>query len=186
MSKYLILLGLLGLGFAGPLKAQSAEKGDTLALAKKLAAGANPNAPDALGSTMLHTAARWGKTAEIRYLLNHGALVDSPRSPKGRTALMVASAYYATAEAVALLLDRGADVNARASDGTTALMLAAQMWKADIVKLLISHGANPSATDAKGRSAADYVRMNLVNEDVKKALGAFRISREECLQHLQP
>jgi ankyrin repeat protein len=47
----------------------------------------------------------------VRLLLERGAAVDA-RSPNGSTALMMA-ARYGSEEAVAMLLERGADVAAR-------------------------------------------------------------------------
>lgn len=42
---------------------------------------------------------------------------------------------------VVLLLDKGADVNAKANDGTTALMVASQYRHAEVVELLKRYGA---------------------------------------------
>ena len=55
---------------------------------------------------------------------------------------------------VALLLERGADANARSGLGNTALMLAARPWNSHrAVKLLLSHGANARATNEFGATA---------------------------------
>jgi ankyrin repeat protein len=45
------------------------------------------------------------------------------------------------AELVEFLLAQGADINARAADGSTALSLAAKDELPDMVKLLQEHGA---------------------------------------------
>ena len=59
-------------------------------------------------------------------------------------------------EALALCLDRGADVNAVNALGQTALHLAGQAGESDpVVKLLLSRGADPSIRDKQGRAPFD-------------------------------
>jgi ankyrin repeat protein len=54
---------------------------------------------------------------------------------------------------VRLLLDQGADVNARSADGTTALMHATTVGDAALVRLLLDHGADVNAKNATGATA---------------------------------
>jgi ankyrin repeat protein len=65
-------------------------------------------------------------------------------SPDGHTPLMRA-AKEGRSDAVKVLLERGAVVNARAMDGSTALTAAARTGNADMVKLLLEKGADPSS-----------------------------------------
>ena len=58
------------------------------------------------------------------------------RSKNGETALMYAA--NSTAENVKVLLDAGADVNAREEAGLTSLMLAARYGTAENVKVLLA------------------------------------------------
>lgn len=52
------------------------------------------------------------------------------------TPLLVAVKHAGNTEIVRLLLDRGADVNAKDEDGKTALMIAIERRRADIIRLL--------------------------------------------------
>jgi ankyrin repeat protein len=55
--------------------------------------------------------------------------------------------------AVKLLLNKGANIEAKDKLGNTALMMAAFCGKADVVKLLLDKGANIEATDKYGNTA---------------------------------
>ncbi len=62
-------------------------------------------------------------------------------------------------EVVAVLLkSTGVDVNARSVDGVTALHRAAALGLSEIAALLLAHGADPTITDPRGRTAADYAQ----------------------------
>jgi hypothetical protein len=99
------------------------------------------------GATPLMHAAAIGSLDAMRLLLDRGADVNA-KNAAGATALMWAATDLAK---VRLLLDRGADVNVASSLGHTALELAAMSdGSAEIVRLLLSHGADPKAVD-KGK-----------------------------------
>src|SRR5580693_7698551 len=77
----------------------------------------NAVSPD--GWLPLHLAAHFGHADSVRALLNKGAKVDAPSTnAMSNTALHAAAAGRAAAVAK-LLLDAGADVNARQSGGWT-------------------------------------------------------------------
>jgi ankyrin repeat protein len=73
----------------------------------------------------------------------------------------------AAAEAVALLLDAGAPIDARDRRGRTALMIAAERGHAEIVELLLARGADRALADKDGKRAVDLA----ASEDVRTRLG---------------
>jgi uncharacterized protein len=117
---------------------------DDLPLAKLLlASGAVPDPHTRLRAlTPLLMSAESGDAALIETLLKAGAAVDATND-SGTTPLMIAAASGSTA-AVNTLLAHGADVNAREKTyGQTALFFAAGRNRADVVRLLLSKGADP-------------------------------------------
>ena len=81
--------------------------------------GASVNRPN---WTPLHYASSKGHTAMMRLLIENDAYIDA-ESPNGTTPLMMA-AYYASPNAVKLMLEEGADPLLRNQDGQTALDMA--------------------------------------------------------------
>ena len=75
-----------------------------------------------------------------------------------------------SAEAVNVLLEAGADVNAQDDDGNTALIYAAGYCDEDMLEVLTGHGADGTITNSAGYGAIDYARGNyrLTEEDIAK------------------
>jgi ankyrin repeat protein len=128
----------------------------------------------------------------IKLLLAHGAEVDAPNVFQ-ITPLMAASGMSGSArsggdgpqppnvqeaavKAINLLLDGGANINARVTnshtytakmvayiqgrdhEGQTALVAAAESGWNNVVKALLDRGADPSVRDASGKTALDYAK----------------------------
>jgi ankyrin repeat domain-containing protein 50 len=130
--------------------------------------GANIEAKDDQGITVLHGPAFRGEVALTRLLLDRGADIEA-KSNWGGTAL-----YGATVnkheEVARLLLERGANIEAKAgTDGATALCTAARGGRREMVQLLLERGSNIEARDNKGRAALHMVTAG-GNSDVMPLL----------------
>lgn len=112
--------------------------------------GLDVDATNAADETALMIAALKGHADWCRRLIERGAKVNR----EGWTPLHYAAAGPQT-QAVALLLERGAVIDARAPNGNTPLMMAAMYGTEDTVKLLLAHGADPRLRNARGLTAVD-------------------------------
>lgn len=90
-----------------------------------------------------------GDLKEVRRLLKEGADVNE-RDADGKTPLQLA-VEYRNIEAGKLLLDNGADANAKENEfGISPLHTAALTGQEAFARLLLDKGANPNAVDNKG------------------------------------
>jgi hypothetical protein len=96
-------------------------------------------------------AARAGDTAGIARLAGAGSDLNAPGGVNNWTPLMHAIHKH-QANSVKALLEAGADVN-RISGRTTALILAAGYGDAEIVGILLEHGADARLALPDGRTA---------------------------------
>jgi ankyrin repeat protein len=113
-------------------------------IAMLIEGGANVNEASRVGLTPLQLAASHGYEHCVRDLLEKGARPDSQNNKVGCSALMFAAAFGELG-AVQTLLAGGATVDLKTPDGETALMLAAWGGHQQVVKLLISNGADINA-----------------------------------------
>jgi ankyrin repeat protein len=119
------------------------------------------NAWSSDGFFPLGLAAFFKRPAVATVLLEHGADTRMASKPAGFTPLHSAVADDAgtdVTELVRLLLDAGADPNARSASGGTPLHTAGFTGNAPVTTMLLAAGADPEATDAKGLSPLDRAR----------------------------
>ena len=93
----------------------------------------------------LGNAAKDGDIGEIERLLNEGADVNE----SGLASPLFYAIQYNHTDAARLLIERGADVN-KASTWGTPIHEAAKRGNAEIVRLLLEQGVDPSVTASKG------------------------------------
>ena len=147
------------------------------------------------GATSLLRAAQSFDNDVVRALLDHGALIDLPTA-SGVTPFMAAAGIGTrtgfsvlgpgppdnvvelSLVTMDILLDAGADVNARITDttsltariargnslnnrqGQTTLFFAAQVGRARVARYLLDHGANVDVVDDMGRTPLDAATGN--------------------------
>lgn len=124
------------------------------------------------GYSPLGLASFFKRTDVVKALLERGAKPSVASRDQGFTPLHSAVANDAGStihEIVRLLLDGGADPNAKSREGTTPLHSAAFTGDLEIAELLLAHGADPNAADPKGHTPLDVAR-DRKNVEVATAL----------------
>jgi ankyrin repeat protein len=91
------------------------------------------------------TAARVGTVASVKALLARGAKVDSTDEKHHQSALIWAAAE-GHAPVVEMLIEVGADYQARLASGLTPLLLAVREGHGDVVRVLLKAGADVNDT----------------------------------------
>lgn len=118
-----------------------------------LARGADIHRVNRFGEQALQLAAWKGHADAVRWLLDRGAAA----SRKGMEWGALHYAVFAGRKEIArLLMERGADVNARAPNGSTVLMMAAREAHEDLARALLDAGAAPEPVNDRGDSALTW------------------------------
>jgi ankyrin repeat protein len=138
--------------------------------------GAHGNARGCYGRTPLDSAAWYGDLEMVQVLLDYKPDVNS-QDDDGWTpiiSLSNCSAFEGTLlnipqlfhDVARLLLEHGADVNARNEHGSAPLHGAAGAGRVDVVRVLLEHGANVGAENCEGKTplhaAAENERVDVV------------------------
>lgn len=106
-------------------------------------------------------AAESNKVAILDKLARVGMTADA--SAKG-VPLLHAAAQNGACDAIRWLLERGARVNTRDTEGSTPLIQATLAGSVPAVKLLLDHGADKALRDTSGHSAEDFARTEELRE----------------------
>ena len=112
------------------------------------------NALNAAGESPLMMAALRGDLAWAQRLIDRGARLEVP----GWTPLHYAATGPET-KMVALLLDKGAAIEARSPNKTTPLMMASRYGPESSVDLLLARGANWKLRNDLDLDAAAFARL---------------------------
>lgn len=164
------------------------QRDDAATLISLMQRGFDPNSLDPKGQTALTLAAREQHWNAAQALMANPALDVNQLNASGESPLMMAALrgdktwclrllergaraqipgwspihYAATgpnAEIVALLLERGAQVEAESPNGSTPLMLAARYGSEAAVDLLLARGADRQRRNERGLNAADFAKL---------------------------
>jgi ankyrin repeat protein len=111
------------------------------------------SARSADGFTALHFAAFFAQEVAARVLIDAGAPVDLPANNAMQVRPLHSAATARSLPIVRLLLEHGADPNARQHGGWVSIHSAAQNGDLAIVELLMQHGADPTLANDSGVTA---------------------------------
>jgi len=131
----------------------AAWRGDIAMMELLVARGADVNKANALGERALMHASWRGQAGAVKWLLARGARIDS--EPLRWSALHYA-VFAGQGEVAALLIERGADINARSSNGSSVLMMAVYEGHEQLVRQLLARGADRGVENDRGDSALTW------------------------------
>ena len=110
------------------------------------------------GFTALHFACFFGEPGAARLLIESGAAVDAVAANPTQVMPLHSAASSRNLEAVRLLLEHGAPVNARQQAGWVPIHAAAQNGDRPMVELLLKHRADPKLANDQGKTSAMVAR----------------------------
>ena len=111
-------------------------------------------------ATALIRAAGTGDVRLVRLLVEAGAPVTDLCPCADHESALVTAVNIGATDIVDYLLDQGASPDGGSFDGeSTALHVAVHRERHELVRRLLAAGADPAATDAHGRTAADWATL---------------------------
>lgn len=148
-------------------------------------------------ATALIRAAGTGDVRLVRLLVEAGAPVADLCPCADHESALVTAVNIGATDVVDYLLEHGASPDGGAFDGeSTALHVAVHRERHDLVRRLLAAGADPAATDAHGRTAADWgalkaARRPEANDEAVlwtriRAIDLFAPLRRGALVHIPP
>jgi ankyrin repeat protein len=134
-------------------------------------AGAGIDAKDNHGATVLMSAAENEDGRTLRLLIGAGVDLNAKNEDDDGTALIVA-ARSGRADSVKALLNAGAEIESKTSDGKTALLSSAANDDPEAARVLIDAGADVNAKDKDGKTPLIIASDEGDPETVKALLNA--------------
>ncbi|WP_257264172.1 ankyrin repeat domain-containing protein [Endozoicomonas sp. ONNA2] len=120
--------------------------------------------------TALHLAVRLGQPEIIDMLIQHGANINARSFHMGMKALHLAARLDQPDSIIAMLMKRGADINARDNNAETVLHHTAHLDRPAIIDQLMNHGADINARNNEGRTVLHLVAESGQREILDKLL----------------
>jgi ankyrin repeat protein len=143
--------------------------GDAARVEELLKRGANPNQADAAGATPLMWAVH--DIQKTRRFLEHGANVNARSSNLGRTPLLIAAGWPGSVDVLTLLLEHGADLQAKDTAGFSALAIAMAFADLEVVRFLITRGLDPNDVPVlAARTALARARPEMIEYLMERGL----------------
>jgi len=157
--KHLLLTTIAAVLLVGCGKSQQSVPAPEAKPVEPVVEAAQPKPPTTKAPNIsIHEAFKAGNIEAVKQHLAAGTDVNAKGPNAGLTPLHRA-AYYGLKEIVELLLDKGADVNAKEEVGWTPLHYAAAMSHKAIAELLLDKGADVNAKDDGGDTPLDVAML---------------------------
>jgi hypothetical protein len=131
------------------------------------ARGATINATNANGEQALMHAAWRGRLEAVHWLLDRGAQINRPGLQWSALHYAVFNGHDPVAR---LLIERGADINARSTNGSTPLMMAAREGREGLARMLLEFGADTTVENDWGEDAFVWAMRN-GHPEIAKTVG---------------
>lgn len=172
---------------------QAVAENDERTVRRLLQHGANAETPGNFGKKPLFIAAEKGLIGMMELLLSNEASVESQTDLSQPTALIRACEKGHEA-AIQLLVEAGANIEARRADSYTPLFIAVASANESLVKYLLQHGADKGSRLADGKTVEDCAQGNdslleLLREDhllQGPEIGPKKKTSEPEFKHVHP
>lgn len=105
----------------------------------------------------IHEAAMTGNTEELKKHISSGTNINQTE-PTGGSTPLISAALFGKYDAVAILIEAGADINYQNNDGSTALHTASFFCYPEIVSLLFENGAQTNIKNNSGSTPLQSVQ----------------------------